>query len=164
MSVNPGFGGQAFIESSVDKIALTRSLTPRSFVDLRREHPTKTCWPGYSRIVDTTVCRPRARSRPSEPSESLKHKPYKRFEHERPNQLDGLQGAYPCRQRWTLPPADGPGRPFEVLPGCEGLCRREDSDRPTILRPSSATTACPIRYWLTTALPGAATLTTPSPH
>ena len=65
-------------------------------VDLRREHPTKgdTCWPGYSRISGhnsvpskSTITAILRRHQLIEPSESLKHKPYKRFEHERPNQL-----------------------------------------------------------------------------
>ena len=37
MSVNPGFGGQAFIESSVDKIARTRSLLERCGADVDLE-------------------------------------------------------------------------------------------------------------------------------
>ena len=84
-------------------------------VDLRREHPTKG---GHvlARILKDrghNRCRPRARSRPSsdvEPSESLKHKPYKRFGAAQPAVADGLQGAYPCRQRWTLPPAEDDSR------------------------------------------------------
>ena len=63
-------------------------------VDLRREHPTRedTCWPGYSRIVDTTVCRPRARHGHPQTTSTYRaiersSTSRKRFEHERPNQL-----------------------------------------------------------------------------
>ena len=42
----------------------------------------------------------------------------------------GLQGSHPDQRRWTLSPVDDTGRPFQVLPGSEGLPRREDSDRP----------------------------------
>ena len=110
-------------------------------VDLRREHPTKGGHVLARMLKDrghngvptkSTVTAILRRHRLIEPADSLKHKAYRRFEHptsQRPL-ANGLQGAYPSRQLWTVPPTDGTGRPFEVLLGREGLRRREDSDRP----------------------------------
>ena len=65
-------------------------------VDLRREHPTKGGHvlarilkdPGHNSVPSkSTITAILRRHQLIEPSESLKHKPYKRFEHERPNQL-----------------------------------------------------------------------------
>ena len=65
-------------------------------VDLRREHPTKGGHVlarilkdrGHNSVPSkSTITAILRRHQLIEPSESLKHKPYKRFEHERPNQL-----------------------------------------------------------------------------
>ena len=65
-------------------------------VDLRREHPTKgghvlariLKGRGHNSVPSkSTITAILRRHQLIEPSESLKHKPYKRFEHERPNQL-----------------------------------------------------------------------------
>ena len=110
-------------------------------VDLRREHPTKGGHVlarmlkdrGHNSVPSkSTITAILWRHRLIEPADSLKHKPYRRFEHQRPNDLWQMdfKGHIPVGSWWTVPPTDGTGRPFEVLLGREGLCRREDSDCP----------------------------------
>ena len=116
----------------------------QAVVDLRREHPTKGAHVlaqmlknrGYEGVPSkSTITAVLRRHGLIDPAESTKRQPYKRFEHDEPNQMWQMDfKGHVAMGRDRCHPYD-PGRPLQVLSGAEGLWRREGKDRPGTTHP-----------------------------